>query len=63
VRSWNETVNLGTGEEVIIRRLAELVKGVVGYEGEILYDPFKPDGAPRKLLDLGMPELIRKRGL
>lgn len=51
--SGNETVNLGTGKEISISQLAELVKRVVGYEGKISYDTSKPDGTPRKLLDVG----------
>ena len=50
--SGNETVNAGTGKEVSIRELTELVAGVVGYEGEILWDVSKPNGTPRKLLDV-----------
>lgn len=50
--SGKETVNLGTGKEVSIRELAELISRIVGYEGELLYDPSKPDGMPRKLLDV-----------
>lgn len=50
--SGNETVNLGTGKEVTIAQLAKLVKDVVGYKGKITYDPSKPDGTPRKLLDV-----------
>jgi GDP-L-fucose synthase len=48
-----EIVNVGTGEDVTIRELAELVKDVVGFEGEIVQDLTKPDGTPRKLLDVG----------
>ena len=47
-----EFVNIGTGKEITIRALAELVKGVVGYEGEIEQDLSKPDGTPKKLLDI-----------
>lgn len=47
-----EIVNVGTGEDVTIRELAELVKQVVGFEGEIVQDLSKPDGTPRKLLDV-----------
>lgn len=54
--SGNETVNLGTGKELTIGELAGLVKKVVGYEGEIVYDPSKPDGTPRKLLDVSKLE-------
>jgi GDP-L-fucose synthase len=45
-------VNIGTGEDVSIKELAELIKKVVGYEGEIIWDSSKPDGTPRKLLDV-----------
>jgi len=45
-------VNVGVGEDIAISELAELVRGVVGYEGEIRYDSTKPDGTPRKLLDV-----------
>ncbi len=44
-------VNIGAGSDVTIRELAELVAATVGYEGEILNDPTKPDGTPRKLMD------------
>lgn len=44
-------LNVGTGEEVTIRELAELMALVVGFTGEIYFDTSKPDGAPRKLLD------------
>jgi GDP-L-fucose synthase len=47
-----EIVNVGTGQDVSIRELAEIVRDVVGYEGEILPDSSKPDGTPRKLLDV-----------
>jgi len=44
-------VNIGTGEEHSIRRLAEIIAGITGYDGRIEWDTGKPDGAPRKLLD------------
>lgn len=44
--------NVGTGEDVTIRELAETVMRVIGFEGEIIYDATKPDGTPRKLLDV-----------
>jgi GDP-L-fucose synthase len=47
-----EIVNIGTGEDVIIKELAEIIKNVTGYEGEISWDTSKPDGTPRKLLDV-----------
>jgi GDP-L-fucose synthase len=50
--SANEPLNVGTGEDISIRELAELVGEVVGYTGEIAYDTTKPDGTPRKLLDV-----------
>ena len=50
--SGNETVNAGTGKEVSIKQLTELVAQVVGYTGEILWDTTKPNGTPRKLLDV-----------
>jgi GDP-L-fucose synthase len=48
----SEIVNIGTGEEILISDLAILVKEVVGYQGGIVYDRSKPDGTPRKLLDV-----------
>ncbi|HEU5207806.1 MAG TPA: GDP-L-fucose synthase [Longimicrobiales bacterium] len=45
-------VNIGVGEDVTIRELAELVRRVVGYEGTIEFDTSKPDGTPRKLMDV-----------
>ena len=50
--SGNETVNLGTGKELSIAGLAKLVGRAVGYQGKITFDPSKPDGTPRKLLDV-----------
>ncbi|MGW1809114.1 GDP-L-fucose synthase family protein [Streptomyces sp. NPDC002078] len=45
-------VNVGTGKDVTIRELAELVAEVVGYQGSVEWDPSQPDGTPRKLLDI-----------
>ncbi len=45
-------VNIGTGQDVTIRELAEIIADVVGYSGEFLFDTTKPDGTPRKLLDV-----------
>ena len=56
--SGNETVNVGTGKELTIRELTELVAKVIGYEGEILWDASKPDGTPRKLLDVSKLESL-----
>ena len=50
--SGNETVNAGTGKEITIKALAELVAEIVGYEGKITWDSSKPNGTPRKLLDV-----------
>src|SRR5690606_16947852 len=46
-----QLINVGTGEEVSILELANLIKEVVGYEGKIAFDSSKPDGTPRKLMD------------
>jgi len=51
--SGNETVNAGTGKEISVKRLTELVAKVVGFSGTILWDTEKPNGTPRKLLDVG----------
>lgn len=65
-----EHVNVGSGKEVTIKELAELVKEVVGFEGELVWDRTKPDGTPRKLMDssklagLGWtPKISLKEGL
>lgn len=50
--SGNETVNAGTGKEVTIKELAKTVAEVVGYKGKISWDPSRPNGTPRKLLDV-----------
>lgn len=47
-------VNIGTGEDVEIRELAEMIKEIVGYQGKIVNDTSKPDGTPRKLLDVNL---------
>jgi GDP-L-fucose synthase len=54
-------VNIGTGEDVTIRELAETVMKVVGFEGRIVYDSSKPDGTPRKLLDVSRLQSLRWR--
>ena len=48
-----ELVNVGTGDDLTIKSLAELIKGIVGYEGKIHWNTDKPDGTPRKLMDVG----------
>ncbi len=45
-------INIGIGEDIEIKKLGELIKKTVGFEGKILYDTTKPDGMPRKLLDV-----------
>ncbi|AQS03696.1 GDP-L-fucose synthase [Clostridium beijerinckii] len=52
----NEFFNIGTGKELTIKELAELIKETVGYDGEIVWDSTKPDGTPRKLLDVSRLE-------
>ena len=47
-----EIINIGSGEDVTIRELAKLVCDVVGFDGELVWDKTKPDGTPRKLLDV-----------
>jgi GDP-L-fucose synthase len=47
-----EFVNIGTGRDLTIRELAETVKRIVGFRGEVIWDASKPDGTPRKLLDI-----------
>lgn len=54
MQHYNEKqfLNIGTGEDLTIRELAELIKNIVGYNGEIIWDATKPDGTPRKLMDV-----------
>ena len=54
MRNYDEAdiVNVGTGDDVTIRELAEMVRRATGYEGDIVFDASKPDGTPRKLLDV-----------
>jgi GDP-L-fucose synthase len=47
-----DLINVGSGKDISIGELAELVKDIVGFEGDIEYDRSKPDGTPRKLLDV-----------
>ena len=56
--SGNETVNAGTGKELSIKELTELVAKAVGYTGKILWDTSKPNGTPRKLLDVSKAEKL-----
>ena len=50
--SGNETVNAGTGKEISIKQLTDLVAEIIGFKGDILWDTSKPNGTPRKLLDV-----------
>lgn len=50
--SDEEIVNVGVGEDLSIRELAELIRETVGFEGDLVFDPRQPDGTPRKLLDV-----------
>lgn len=54
MESYNEKqfINIGTGEDITIKELAELVKKTTGFKGNIIFDTTKPDGTPRKLLDV-----------
>ena len=56
--SGNETVNAGTGKELTIKALTELVAKVVGYRGRIEWDTTRPNGTPRKLLDVSKAEAL-----
>ena len=65
-----EIVNIGCGEDLTIRELAELICDVVGFRGELVFDTSKPDGTPRKLLDISrlkqlgwMPGIPLREGL
>ena len=54
MQNYNDTelVNIGTGEDISIKELALLIKDIVGFTGELIFDSTKPDGTPRKLLDV-----------
>jgi GDP-L-fucose synthase len=54
MQHYNEggLVNIGIGEDISIKELAELIKGIVGYDGDLVFDTSKPDGTPRKLMDV-----------
>ena len=59
IKKMQSHVNIGTGTDLTIRELAQTIKKVVGYKGKIIFDKTKPDGAPRKLLNV---DLINKLG-
>jgi GDP-L-fucose synthase len=52
VSDVGELINIGTGEDMTISELADVVRTVVGFKGKLAFDPTKPDGTPRKLLDV-----------
>ena len=54
METYNEPnlINIGTGEDVTIKELALTVKKIIGFEGELEFDTTKPDGTPRKLMDV-----------
>jgi GDP-L-fucose synthase len=54
MRGYNESglINIGVGEDVSIKELAEIIREIVGYPGELRFNTEKPDGTPRKLLDV-----------
>jgi GDP-L-fucose synthase len=54
MQTYNEPnlINIGTGEDLSIKDLALLIKKVTGFEGELVFDSSKPDGTPRKLMDV-----------
>lgn len=54
MKNYNDSdlLNIGTGQEISIAELADMIKEIVGYQGEIVFDPIKPDGTYRKLLDV-----------
>ena len=56
--SSSQTINAGTGKEISIKDLATLVAEIIGYKGEILWDKSKPNGTPRKLLDVSKAESL-----
>ncbi|MGH9664810.1 MAG: GDP-L-fucose synthase [Bryobacteraceae bacterium] len=53
-----EIVNVGTGEDIAIHELAELIRDITGYQGRLTFDASKPDGAPRKLLDVSRAQAL-----
>jgi GDP-L-fucose synthase len=68
--SPNYFVNVGTGEDIKVKDLAVMIKNIVGFKGEIKHDLSKPDGTPRKLLDVSkirelgwMPKVSLEEGI
>jgi GDP-L-fucose synthase len=54
MQNYNETgfINIGTGSDISIKDLALLIQKVIGFEGNLVFDTTKPDGTPRKLMDV-----------
>ncbi|MDF2941978.1 MAG: nucleoside-diphosphate-sugar epimerase [Herbinix sp.] len=52
----NQHINVGSGEEITIKDLAEIIKKIVDYQGDVIFDSTKPDGTPRKVLDIAKLE-------
>ena len=54
MEQYNEKqfVNIGSGEDISIKELAELIKHIIGFKGNLVFDSSKPDGTPRKLMDV-----------
>ena len=66
----NEIVNVGTGEDITIKNLALLIKDIVGFEGKLKFDESKPDGTPKKQLNIEKiknigwkPKISLKKGI
>lgn len=62
-RDLGEFINIGSGIDISIRDLTELVRGIVGYQGEIIFDSTKPDGSPKKLLDVSRMTILGWRAV
>lgn len=58
----SEIVNIGVGKDISIRELVEMIREIVGFEGETLYDPTRPDGTPQKLLDVSRLDSLGWKG-
>ena len=68
VKKMESHINIGTGKDVTIKELAIIIKDIIGYNGDIVFDTTKPDGVPKKLLNVdllknlvGKPRLVYER--
>ena len=68
--SEDNHINVGTGSDISIADFAEMIRSIVGYNGRIIFDPSRPDGSPRKLLDVSKlkelnwrPQIVLSDGL